>query len=400
MHPDSNLTALPVGTRLNEFIIRELLGRGGVGIVYAAEHAMLNELFVIKEYLPWDLAYRDAGDRVCPFPGMEQRFDYLRGKFLEEGRMLIDMARPRGHPNLVEVTAAFRENDTVYLCMRFERARTLADLLLKKPKLNEARIRAWLFPLLDGLAHAHSRNIWHRDIKPSNILIRDADHSPVLIDFGAAHWDRPNKTVTVIAQYTPDFAAPEQLIGGEKGPWTDIYSMAATWFFALTGSPPLSNELSSKWYLPYSDQFSLLFLKALHAALKTDPHDRPQTVNAWRALFTRPAPAVVQSPSSDVATAAPPRPPVIVVSMQQQSSVWGMDTQALTLANTGLEDLYFVAADEDDAEDSPPPAAPPTVTPPLFDNDSAAGHWVKIAIGLVSASIIIALALVAWLQFA
>ncbi len=397
MQPDSNLTALPIGTHLNEFIIRELLGRGGVGIVYAAEHAMLGELFVIKEYLPWDLAYRDAGDRVCPFPGMEQRFEYLRGKFLEEGRMLIEMARPRGHPNLVEVTAAFQANDTVYLCMRFERARTLSDLLLEKPKLNEARIRDWLFPLLDGLAHAHSRNIWHRDIKPSNILIRQTDNSPVLIDFGAAHWHRPNQSVTVIAQYTPDFAAPEQLIGGEKGPWTDIYSMAATWFFAITGNPPRANELSSKWYLPYSDQFSLLFLQALHAALKTDPQDRPQTVAAWQALFTRsPAPIAPVVPSDAVAIAPPssPSPPVIMITMQQQPAVWGMDTQALTLANPALDDLYFAAdddADESDQADEPDSA-------PIAPDHRPTRRWRALLV-IAAITAFIALTLLAWRYF-
>jgi serine/threonine protein kinase len=276
---------LAPGTRLHELIIKEPLGRGGVGIVYKAEHDSLRQLVAIKEYLPWDLAYRDADDEVRAFPGMEQRFEYLRDKFLEEGQMLAAMARPRAHPNLVEVTDAFRAHNTVYICMRFEHSRTLDDILKTQRLLKETDIRAWFEPLLDGLEHAHNHGIWHRDIKPSNILIRQ-DNSPLLIDFGAAHWDRPESQVTAIAQYTPDFAAPEQIQRGPKGPWTDIYGMAATWFFVITRQPPHHHViLNQDWMAPYRQHYSQAFLEGLAAGLHPDPHQRPASIAQWRRYF-------------------------------------------------------------------------------------------------------------------
>jgi len=190
---------LPPGTRLHSFIIGAPLGRGGVGIVYAAEHEILHETFAIKEFLPNDLARRVAGNRVAALPGKEKAYAALRRKFLEEGQTLVQLARPHPHPNLVQVTDAFHENDTVYLCMRFERGQSLDALVESRGPLGESELMALLLPLLDGLEYAHAHRVWHRDIKPSNILVRE-DGTPLLIDFGAAHRDRADGVVSVIAQ--------------------------------------------------------------------------------------------------------------------------------------------------------------------------------------------------------
>ena len=81
----------------------------------------------------------------------------------------------------------------------------------------------WILPLLDGLGHAHARQVWHRDINPSKILIHE-DGTPLLIDFGTAHCERADSAVSVISQYTPSFAASEQMFGGAQEFWTDIYA--------------------------------------------------------------------------------------------------------------------------------------------------------------------------------
>ncbi len=280
---DAAPQALPTGTRLHELIIDRLLGRGGIGLVYTAEHAILHDTFVIKEFLPAELAHRQADLTVCPFPGKESLFEYLRAKFLEEGQMLLNLARPRSHPNLVAISDAFRANETVYLCMRYEESRTLAEVASER-LLDEDTLTRWLLLLLDGLGHAHDHGVWHRDIKPSNILIR-TDDSPLLIDFGAAHWERPDAQVTMIEQYTPKFAAPEQRLGGTKGPWTDIYSLAATWYFLITNTPPVQGILPADWMEPYQTRYSRRLLQAIDAALCFDHNKRPQTVAQWLELL-------------------------------------------------------------------------------------------------------------------
>ncbi|MBK1693594.1 hypothetical protein CKO09_02410 [Chromatium weissei] len=279
---DDNIKPLSQGTRVHEFVIRQVLGRGGAGIVYAADHEILRETFAIKEFLPQHLACRVAGNRVAALPNKADIYDKLRHKFLEEGQTLIRLARPHPHPNLVQVTDAFRENDTVYLCMRFERGQPLDEILQVRGTLTEPELKAWLMPLLDGLAHAHTCGVWHRDIKPSNIFIRD-DGSPLLIDFGAAHRERPDSVTSVIAQYTPSFAAPEQMFGSVQGPWTDIYSMAATCFAVMTGFPP-PQRLEPNWQAQCR-HYSHSFLIALEAGLQFDPTLRPQNVAEWRQLF-------------------------------------------------------------------------------------------------------------------
>lgn len=300
MNENAAIAPLSPGTRLREFTIRGPLGRGGVGIVYAADHEILRATFAVKEFLPGHLACRLAGNRVAAQPGKEDVYHQLRQKFLAEGQTLIQLARPRAHPNLVQVTDAFRENETVYLCMRLEQGKPLDEILESCGTFDEDALRAWLLPLLDGLEHAHGCQIWHRDIKPSNILIRD-DGTPILIDFGAARHERPDSAVSVIAQYTPNFAAPEQLFGGAQGPWTDIYSMAATVFQAMTGnSPPL--RLAPDWQAQYR-HYSPHFLDALAAGLQFDSERRPRSVAQWRRLFeigqTAAAATVVAPPDAD-----------------------------------------------------------------------------------------------------
>ncbi len=282
MDNSTSINPLPPGTRIHEFVIRESLGRGGVGIVYAAEHEILRETFAVKEFLPRHLAYRVEGNHVAALPGKEALYEKLRHKFLEEGQTLIQLARPHPHPNLVQVTDAFRENGTVYLCMRLERGLPLDEILEAQGTLGEEELKVWLFPLLDGLTHAHACRVWHRDIKPSNIFIRE-DGTPLLIDFGAAHHERPDSAVSEIAQYTPNFAAPEQMFGGIQGPWTDIYSMAATCFAAMTGHSP-SPRLMPGWQAQCHG-YNPGFLKALEAGLQFDPERRPQSVAQWKRLF-------------------------------------------------------------------------------------------------------------------
>jgi formylglycine-generating enzyme required for sulfatase activity len=148
-----------------------------------------------------------------------------------------------------------------------------------------------LDPLLDGLERVHAKGILHRDIKPENILIRD-DFSPVLIDFGAARNLTGQSERSVVAAYTPIFAALEQHQAvGEQGPWTDIYSLGATLYVAVTGRNPRSapERLYGLAQEPAVEaahgEFPQVFLSAIDQACELRPEDRPQSVAAWRRLF-------------------------------------------------------------------------------------------------------------------
>ncbi|WP_164045230.1 protein kinase domain-containing protein, partial [Serratia marcescens] len=77
----------------------------------------------------------------------------------------------------------------------------------------------------------------HRDIKPANIIV-DSHDDPTLIDFGASRASMADRTSAMTAVFTPRYAAVEQLTSDEQGPWTDIYGLAVTLYFATTGEPP------------------------------------------------------------------------------------------------------------------------------------------------------------------
>lgn len=274
---------LPAGTRVHGLVLQQVIGRGGAGIVYAAVHEMLGETLAVKEFLPIQLARRGQAQQVEPLPGQEEMFAALRQKFLQEGQTLVALARPRPHPNIVQATDAFCANDTVYLCMRFERGEALNALIHHAGPLSEAQLLVLIPPLLDGLEHAHLRRVLHRDIKPSNILLRD-EGSPVLIDFGAAHRQHADGQVSVIKQYTPDFAAPEQLMSGQQGPWTDIYCLAATFVYCLTGQAPQGTAVQLQ-PVGHLAKVTPTLLAALNAALCFEVKSRPQNIAQWRALL-------------------------------------------------------------------------------------------------------------------
>jgi hypothetical protein len=137
----------------------------------------------------------------------------------------------------------------------------------------------------------HTANVWHRDIKPDNILVR-SDGSPVLIDFGAAHKDAVNGALSMMAIYSPSYAAPEQVFRvGQQGPWTDIYSLAATLYTMVVGSPP-TNATERFQHIPYlalverePTGYTLPFLHAIDEALAFTVEDRPRDTVEWRELF-------------------------------------------------------------------------------------------------------------------
>jgi len=226
--------ALPSGTVLNQYKIESLLAHGGFGIVYLARHAHLDELVVIKEYLPSEVATRE-GTTVHALSNSEQE-DYQEGldRFLDEAKQLVQF---KSHKNIVSCRDFFADNGTAYLVMDYEDGVSLSDLLKMRHgnQLNEQELIRIMLPLLDGLKFVHDKGVLHRDIKPGNIFIRRTDEQPVLIDFGAAkqNFSKHSKSM---APYSPGYAAMEQVEeDGYLGPWTDLYAIGAVMWRVLFG---------------------------------------------------------------------------------------------------------------------------------------------------------------------
>src|SRR3954447_3589615 len=207
MQEDHDRFALPNGYRLNEYCIRQVLGQGGFGITYLAHDERLDRDVAIKEFMPSDLAVRQAGSTVMP-RSTAVRQDYKGGleRFLKEARTLARFS----HPNIVRVLSLIEANGTAYIVMCYEAGESLGDRLKGRGgPLPAAELLRIAEPLLDGLAAVHRAGFLHRDIKPSNIFLR-ADGDPVLLDFGTARQLIGSMSRSIVSILTPGYAPIEQ----------------------------------------------------------------------------------------------------------------------------------------------------------------------------------------------
>ncbi len=230
--------ALPHGTPLGgKYIIGRVLGQGGFGITYLAKDFNSGELVAIKEYFPDSMATRGEKNRIIPFTGTKgENFEYGKASFMEEAKTL---ARFNSIPNIVSVYSYFEENSTAYFAMEYLRGRNLKEYISENGgRLSWQQAERVLLPILDALEAVHSQGMVHRDIKPDNILIT-ADGTPKLLDFGSARFSLGEKSSNLSVVITQGFAPYEQYKRhGKQGPYTDIYAIAATMYYSVTGKVP------------------------------------------------------------------------------------------------------------------------------------------------------------------
>ena len=143
-----------------------------------------------------------------------------------------------------------------------------------------------------GLIDVHEAGILHRDIKPGNILLRAADGSPVLVDFGAARQAVGVRSRSVTAVLTPGYAPIEQYSSrGHQGPWTDIYALGGVCYQTLTGTVPdeAMDRIRQDPLIPITHsakgKATDSFLSAIDWSLRVEEADRPQGVRVWRSAL-------------------------------------------------------------------------------------------------------------------
>ncbi len=284
----THLLALPMGTMLaDDYRIERVLGAGGFGITYLAEEQPLARRITIKEYFPADYAARDGAIDASP-RSQDCAGDYTWGldRFLEEAQTLARF----DHPNIVRVYRYFRANKTGYMVLHFEEGQSFKSWLKslgRAPRQNE--IDRIVAPLLDALELIHNADFLHRDIAPDNIIIRK-DGSPVLIDFGSARGEIAQHSMTVSALVKPGYSAYEQYAttSRQQGPWSDIYSLGATLYQAVTGKrpPDAPSRMIADELVPARDaalsSYRPTFLAGIDKALSLEITQRPKSVGIWR----------------------------------------------------------------------------------------------------------------------
>ena len=213
--------ALGPGSQIAGYRITGALGQGGMGTVYAAEHAILGRKAALKTLLP-----ALAGDSD------------FRERFIAESQMVAAL----DHPSIIPIYDAGEADGIVYIAMRYVSGGDLAGLI-DKGLLEPEQVVAILEQVAGALDAAHANELVHRDVKPANVLIEAEAGRVYLTDFGIAkRAGTRGLTRTGFFVGTLDYAAPEQIRGEAVGPPADIYAFGCLLFESFTGKKPFDRE--------------------------------------------------------------------------------------------------------------------------------------------------------------
>ncbi len=284
---------LPPNTILiGKYLIGKVLGKGGFGITYLAYDISRKMKVAIKEYMPDSLAYRSPGmTLMSTYQGeKEEAFKIGAEKFYDEAKTI---ARFNGHPNIINVQEFFYENNTAYFVMEYIEGIDLKKYVAQKGgKISEEEILNIILPLMNALIVVHSVGVLHRDISPDNIYIA-TDGTVKLLDFGAARQVLGEQSKSLSVVLKPGFAPIEQYqTRGKQGAWTDIYSLAATMYYCLTGEIPEASmdRMEEDKLQPLSQlgvEVTPEFEEALSKALSVRSINRFQTINDFKVALNK-----------------------------------------------------------------------------------------------------------------
>ncbi len=219
---------LAVGDVLdNRYRIEAVIGTGGMGRVYRAEHTGIGRPVAIK-VLHAELSSREASERFKREAKASGRLD---------------------HPNIVAVSDfGVVERGPCYLVMEALEGESLGARLERERRIPWAQAVSIVRELLQGLRHAHDRGVVHRDIKPDNVFLASKEGEVVvkILDFGIAKLyagspDDPASTRAGLTVGTPAYLSPEQAVGGEIKPASDLYSTSIVLFEMITGRTPFED---------------------------------------------------------------------------------------------------------------------------------------------------------------
>ena len=229
---EDSLIGLPIGN----YVLKSLLGVGGMGAVYLAEHPAIGRQVAIKV--------------LAEHLSLHAR---LSERFLSEARALALIE----NPNVIEIYDFGKlEDGRLFYVMELLRGLELGKVMNQRGRLTAAEVLPYLEQICRGLQATHEKGIIHRDLKPENIFVLDRDPMNIkLLDFGIAKLQHQGMggagggggitlTQTGMVMGTPLYIAPEQASGEVQsiGPQTDLYSLGVIIYWMLSGKPPFFNE--------------------------------------------------------------------------------------------------------------------------------------------------------------
>lgn len=237
----------------NRYIIGKILGEGGFGITYKAYDMTRRRICAVKEYVPNGMSRRAMDGRRLELLTPDAEGPYLAGlrRFLEESQILSKLEQI---PSVVNITDSFKENSTAYFVMEYLDGADLGQIVrTSKSRLPVGEITNIILQVAVSMDVIHTKTkIIHRDISPDNIYITK-NKQVKLIDFGSAKQTvtgaQDGFSVVVKLKLSPPEQYSQDMV---QGSFTDVYSLAATYYYALTGTnlPTAPDRLMGTNYVP------------------------------------------------------------------------------------------------------------------------------------------------------
>ena len=235
--PDLGQTPRVIAER---YELHDVLGRGGMGVVWRGQDRLLDRTVAVKEVVPPSTLFGDDRDAV-------------KTRVLREARAAARL----GHHGVVTVFDLVEAQDRIFIVMEFVEGPSLEELVTREGPLSPAVAADVGLQMLEVLEVAHADGIVHRDVKPGNVLIVQGGRVK-LGDFGIASISGdPRITATGMVLGSPSFMAPEQARGETVGPATDLWGLGASLYFAVEGHAPFRKDQP---------------IPTLAAVLQEDPH--------------------------------------------------------------------------------------------------------------------------------
>lgn len=207
------------GQMVDIYECRQMLGRGGMGVVYLAKNQLLHRQCALKVLSPRQVS---------------KSIDYI-ARFENEGRAAAALV----HPNIVTTHAIGKAGKHHYLEMEFVSGQSLQREIDLDGPIGPLRATQMAVGIADGLSAAHRLGIVHRDLKPDNVLVTPAGY-PKIVDFGLAKTVHSEQHARLAG--TPHFMAPELLEGQPASPASDVYALGVCYYVMLTGEYPFEGE--------------------------------------------------------------------------------------------------------------------------------------------------------------
>jgi serine/threonine protein kinase len=345
-----------IGQQIGEYVLRRCIGRGGMGIVYEAEHLTIGRKVALKI----------LSQEHAKSPHARNLLSEARAASAIHHRGIIDVFGFGQVPGIGQ-----------YLVMAYLEGRPLSDLIAQRGPLPVIEVVHLLGEVLDALSAAHVQGVIHRDLKPSNIfLVREVDGTEYVkvLDFGLAKRINALHGTAVQTQSdmivgTPHYMAPEQALGEAVGPHTDLYAVGGIAFEMLTGRRPFPGRTSlelvahhlkspvprSSFYVEVPPKLDELVFRLL----AKEPAQRPASANEvareLRALLPEQRSKATEPPATD---------PVAVVKYAPAFAFMNEPTRQRPRPAAGGEAREEMALAAPPLIVPPPHLAPPAPPPP------------------------------------